>query len=51
MGGHFVFACDAYGKRLARALTPDLLQAGAVAADDGTYVIATKQGLFGYRVS
>jgi hypothetical protein len=51
MGGNFVFACDAYGKRMAGALTPDLLQAGAVAADDDTYVIATKQGLFGYRVS
>lgn len=51
MGGNFVFPCDAHGKRLAGALTPDLLSAGAVAAGDDTYVIATKQGLFGYRVS
>jgi hypothetical protein len=51
MGGNFIFACDAYGIRQAGALTPDLLEAGAVAAEDGTYVIATEQGLFGYRVS
>ena len=47
MGGSFVFACDAYGKRLAGSLTPDLLADGAIAADDGTYVIATKEGLLG----
>jgi hypothetical protein len=51
-GGHLRFPCTAAGKRAPGGrLTGETIAGGAIAAPEGMYLIATSNGVSGYRLT